>query len=62
MKGVRVGEAPPMEALILVASRMCGQPVAALERLDQDDAGEVMEIVLSFFARSLTTGKKASQS
>jgi tail assembly chaperone E/41/14-like protein len=61
IKGVKVSDNVPIEQVMLLASRLCGKPVALVEMLDQDDAGEVMNIALDFFAKCLTTGAKRSR-
>lgn len=48
------------DAIILIASRMCAQPVGVIERLDQDDAGRVSEIAMNFIAKCLKTGQRGS--
>jgi hypothetical protein len=53
---------PSIDELLLIASRMCGQPVALLEQLDADDGAEVTAIALIFFGRSLPTGLRLSGS
>lgn len=45
-----------MDDLILLAGRLCGQPPALIERLDEDDSGEVLALALGFIGRSLSTG------
>lgn len=62
LKGVNAGPAASTEEIILVASRLSGQPVGVIERLDEDDVGEVFLVVMGFFARCLTTGKSPSAS
>lgn len=57
LKGIKIDGVPTVDQLIAIASRMCGQPLKVLESLDSDDSGEVFEIVLGFFARSLGAGK-----
>jgi len=57
MKGIRVGEAVPMEGIMAVAGRMCGQPLAVMEKLDEEDAGEVVSIALGFIERCLLGGR-----
>lgn len=59
MKGIKVTGEPPAESLMLLASRLCGQPLPMIERLDPEDAGEVMGIALRFFAKCLSTGNVA---
>jgi hypothetical protein len=58
LKGIKIDGVPLTEQLLLIASRLCGKPVAALERIDPDDSGEVIELAMSFFARCLGAGKK----
>jgi len=58
MKGLKFGETIASADLVLIASRLCGKPVAALDLLDIDDAGEVMDIALDFFTRCLAAGKR----
>lgn len=57
LKGIKLGGEVPTEHLISVASKMSGQPTQIIEGLGPDDSGEVMSIVLDFFAKSLTAGK-----
>lgn len=58
LKGIRIGTEFPVEHLVLVASRLSGRPVGLIEKLDQDDAGPVFEVIIDFFANSLSTGRK----
>lgn len=58
LKGVPVDGMPPIDKIVLMASRLCGKPVALLELLDSEDSGEVIELALDFFARSLEAGTK----
>jgi hypothetical protein len=39
LKGIRLGDDVPTEHLMLVASRLCGQPVRVIEMLDSEDGG-----------------------
>lgn len=55
IKGLRIDAIPPTEQIMMVASRMCGQPLKVIESLDADDASDVIELVLSFFVRCLPT-------
>lgn len=55
LKGMRTDAMPDAAQTMLLASRLCGQPVDVIERLDPDDAREVMAIALGFFARCLAT-------
>jgi len=57
LKGMKVDGVPPADHLMLIASRLSGQPVKVIEMLDADDAGEVTDIALDFFARCLAAGK-----
>jgi hypothetical protein len=60
LKGIKIDDVPPTEQIILLASRLCGQPLKVIESLDPDDASEVIAIALGFIARSLTRGSKRS--
>lgn len=59
IKGMKLEASMQLDQLLLIASRMSGQPVGVIEMLDVDDAGKVMEIVLDFFGRCLGTGRTA---
>lgn len=58
IKGIKLGGELPTEQLMLVASRLSGQSIAVIERLDAVDAGEVMSISLDFYSRCLTTTRR----
>lgn len=58
LKGVKLSGEISADALMLVASRISGQPLGVIERLDVDDSGGIFEVVLDFFARSLSSGTK----
>lgn len=58
IKGLKLSEQVPTDQLITIASRMCGQLPAVLERLDVDDAAEVMAIALGFYGKCLGGGRK----
>lgn len=60
LRGLKLDNSPPIDHLILLASRMSGKPVKVIESLVDEDAAEVFAIVLGFFARSLGAGKKRS--
>lgn len=62
MRGVKFSGGGEIAAtdLILIASRMAGQPTQVIEALDIDDAGKVMELAIDFLGRSLTAGPKPS--
>jgi Phage tail assembly chaperone proteins, E, or 41 or 14 len=57
LKGLKVDDVPSAADAMLLASRMCGQPLKVIEQLDADDASEVLEIALGFFGRCLQGGK-----
>ena len=57
LKGVPLDEYPTPNNVLLMASRLCGEPVAALELLDPDDCGEVIRLVMDFFSRCLGPGR-----
>jgi hypothetical protein len=58
LKGIKLGgDAMPADHLMLVASRMTGQPLKVIESLDPEDAEEVMSLVLDFFAKCLGGGR-----
>lgn len=46
----------PWDALMTVAGRLTGQPTAVIERIDAEDAGEVVSRALGFYMGCLTTG------
>jgi hypothetical protein len=56
VRGMTPDRMPSMDELMLLASRMCGQPVKVMELLDGDDGPEVLAIALGFFAKFLGTG------
>jgi hypothetical protein len=54
LKSIKVTrEGITIDQLMLIASRMCGQPVKVIEML-----GEVMTIALDFYGKCLGAGKK----
>jgi hypothetical protein len=57
LKGLRLSETIPADQLVLVASRMTGEPVAVIEKLEDEDAGDVIGVVLSFFEKCLHGGR-----
>lgn len=61
LKGIKLGGDVAADDLMLVASRMCGQPRDVIEKLDPEDAEEVMSLVLDFFSKCLGAGKTPSQ-
>lgn len=58
LKGIEVGGFPPVDKLMLIASRMCGQPVQVIERLDDEDGSEVLALAMIFFARCLPISRR----
>lgn len=56
LKGIPVDGTPSADQLMMIASRLCGQPLGVIERLDPDDSGEVIGMALLFFGRSLAIG------
>lgn len=61
IKGMKVDGIPNVDQLLLIASRMCGKPVAALELLGPEDGAEVLEVAMSFFGKCLGAGGTPSQ-
>lgn len=57
LKGMATEDISSIDKLLVIASRMCGQPVAALQMLCDDDGGKVIDIAMGFFGRSLLGGK-----
>ena len=57
LDGMSVEAMPPVNQLLMIASRMCGKPVAALKMLDEEDCAAVLEIAVGFFGRCLMGGK-----
>lgn len=62
IKGMQLSDKVPTDQLMLIASRLCGQPLKVIEMLDVEDAGEAMAIALSFFGKCLGGGKTRSRS
>ena len=56
-KGIKIKAELASEDIMLIASRMCAQPVAALALLDVEDGGEVTTIAMDFFVKFLTSGR-----
>ncbi len=61
IKGCKISQELSMEQVMTVAARLSGLPAAALERLDQEDAGEVIDVALDFYRACLTAGSKRSE-
>lgn len=61
MKGITIRkDSVATNDLIRIASKLSGMETQVIEELDVEDAGEVMEVALDFFAMYLTAGKKRS--
>lgn len=56
LRGIKVSSVMPIDDLITIASRLSGQPVAVIERLDGEDAKEVIGHAANFYALCLTGG------
>lgn len=59
LRGMPLEGTPSIDQLLLMASRMCGHPVKALELLGEEDITEVLAVPLGFFARCLRGGGTA---
>lgn len=57
IKGMRLGGDLSASDLMTIASRISGQTTNVIERLDMEDAGEVMAVALSFYAKFLKAGR-----
>lgn len=57
IKGMKLSGEMPTDQLILIASRLSGQPVQVIERLDMEDAGEVMAAAMGFYGSCLGGGR-----
>lgn len=51
---------PSLDALMVIASRLCGKPLGVIERLDPDDVDEVVKLARGFFSRCQGAGSKLS--
>lgn len=60
LKGIAIGASVRMDDLMLIAGRMCGQPPHVIDKLSDEDAGEVIAYAQNFFVRCLSTGPKSS--
>lgn len=60
MQGINLREEVPMDDLVTIASRLCGETTKLIRELDFEDSGEVMSIALDFYAKCLAgaAGKK----
>lgn len=61
LKGVAIGEMPSIDQVLLVASRLCGQPLKVIESIDADDAAEVMALAMGFIGRCQDIGSRLSR-
>lgn len=57
LKGIKLDGIPPVDQLLLIASRMCGKPIDVLDKLEDEDGAEVLQLALGFFARCLGVSK-----
>lgn len=55
IKGMKLDAADDVDQLMMIASRLCGQPMPLLEMLDAEDGDEVLEVALLFFVKCLPT-------
>jgi hypothetical protein len=60
LKGIPIDRAPTMDELMVIASKLCERPIKVIEKLDPDDADEVIAIALGFIGRCRGAGKKLS--
>lgn len=58
--GLTVTAEPSLDALMTIASRLCGRPLAVIERLEPDDVEEVVNIARGFFTRCQGGGNRLS--
>lgn len=58
MKGISLRGDIAANDLMVIAARLCGQPLKVIEMLDIDDVGEVTDIALDFYVKYLTATKK----
>lgn len=58
LKGLKIDGVPPIDDLIKIASRLCGQPSKVIESLCDEDVPEVMRIAMGFFSRCLGVGSE----
>jgi hypothetical protein len=58
IKGLKIAAEMPSEHLILIAARLSGQTTNVIERLDYEDAGEVLAIAMDFYGQCLGGGRK----
>ena len=57
LRGMKTNAVPGIDELILLSSKMCGQPLKVIESLDPEDCEEVLAISMLFFARCLGASK-----
>lgn len=58
LKGIAIDRTPNADDLMMIASRLCGQPLKVIEGVDPEDAAEVMAIALNFFSRCQGVGRR----
>jgi hypothetical protein len=56
IKGLKVDRPLPMDTLIAIVSRLCGEPSKVIEMIDADDAGPIMEAASDFLGKCLAAG------
>lgn len=61
LKGIKISTEIAVDDIMLIASRMSGLVLPAIQKLDEEDAGEVAEHVLGFYERCLQAGSKRSE-
>lgn len=57
LRGLKIDGLPSVDHLLLLASRLSGQPVKVIELLDAEDGARALEVALDFFARCLEDGR-----
>lgn len=64
LRGIRVRDLdnPPLDAVLTIAGRLCGQPDVVMNKLSHVDLGALLEIVGGFLSPAPATGTAPSQS
>lgn len=57
LRGIDLAGVTKVDNIITVAARMCGQTVDVMNKLEAEDAGEVLLIASGFMAACLVTGR-----
>ncbi len=55
---INLSDKLPANQLMLIASRLSGQPLGVIQRLDMDDTGPVFTAVMDFYVRCLGGGSR----